>query len=154
GSGLHTFYPALQRYQTAGVRFAWPAAHNEYLQLLCELGAIGFVVPAVLMLTVFRSAAAAALRHTSTEGRLLALACVGSLTAMLIHSAADFNLQVPVNAMALCWISGLAVALYRSREAQVAPPTKFVRAVVLLFGCVAVLAASGSVMFNRWFRNE
>jgi hypothetical protein len=45
------------------------------------------------------------------NSRCVALACVGSLVAILIHSLVDFNLYTPANAMALAWISGIVTGL-------------------------------------------
>jgi hypothetical protein len=153
GSGLHTFYPALQRYQTAGVTFAWPAAHNDYLQLLCELGIIGFVIPAALLLIVLRCTAVAA-NGSLTDARAVAVACLASLTAMLIHSLADFNLQVPANAMVFAWICGLGVGLYHNHQSKAKARTSFLRRSVLALGCIALLYSGASIAFNRYFRES
>ena len=86
GCGLGNFFPGLMRYQTYGLNLAWTAAHNDYVQLLSELGLIGFLIPAVLMGGVFARAARTALSGATREGRCFGLACVGALTAILIHS--------------------------------------------------------------------
>src|SRR5207248_1613684 len=98
---------------TSGLQFAWGNAHNDYLELLAELGAIGFLIPAALMTLVFFRAARAAVAGPGKETRLLGSACAGGIAAALIHSLTDFNLYVPAHAMALAWISGLAVGLPR-----------------------------------------
>jgi O-antigen ligase len=93
-------------------------AHNDYLQFFAELGAAGFVIGLVLLGSIARRAA----RTTDdTSGiRWVGLACLGSLTAIAVHSAMDFNLYVPANAAILAWICGLATGLtppaYSSRE--------------------------------------
>ena len=53
---------------------------------------------------VMRTAAEA----ESSQARYVALACCGSLTAILLHSLVDFNLYVPANAMVVAWVLGLA----------------------------------------------
>jgi hypothetical protein len=40
----------------------------------------------------------------------VALGCLGSLTAILLHSAVDFSLHIPVNALIAAWVAGLATA--------------------------------------------
>jgi len=51
-----------------------------------------------------------ALRRTNVDnpGRYLAIACVGSLSAILLHSLVDFNLYIPANGMLAVWIGALA----------------------------------------------
>jgi hypothetical protein len=51
-----------------------------------------------------------ALFHKERRGWELAIGLAGALTALLIHSGADFNLYIPANAMTLAWICGLAVS--------------------------------------------
>jgi len=60
---------------------------------------------------------AAHLRQSSD--RVLAAGSAGALAAILLHSLADFNLQIPANAMIFSWIAGSALALiHRSRESN------------------------------------
>src|SRR5262249_21004641 len=44
GTGLGTFSLAYPVYKSYGIIQNWPQAHNEYLQVLAESGAIGFVL--------------------------------------------------------------------------------------------------------------
>ena len=111
GSGLGTFYPAFSRYQTYGVSLAWLSSHSDYLDFASELGASGFLILAVFVCAALVCAAKAAVSGRTGKVRLLGLACVGGLAAMLIHGLADFNMHVPVNAMLFAWIAGIAVAL-------------------------------------------
>jgi O-antigen ligase/cytochrome c-type biogenesis protein CcmH/NrfG len=114
GIGAGNFFPALLRYQTSALDVAWTNAHNDYLQWLTELGLVGWALGAVLVCTVFGRAVRAAVSSPITETRLLALACTGSLTAMLIHSIGDFNTYVLSNAIVLSWVSGVAAAVASS----------------------------------------
>ena len=43
--------------------------------------------------------------------RVVALGCVGSIVAILLHSFADFNLYIPANALFFSVILGLGIAL-------------------------------------------
>ncbi|MEX2301488.1 MAG: O-antigen ligase family protein [Bryobacterales bacterium] len=40
----------------------------------------------------------------------LALACAGSMTAILAHSLVDFNLRIPANGMVFFWVLGICAA--------------------------------------------
>ena len=48
-----------------------------------------------------------AVKSADSEVRYFAVACAGALTAILLHSLADFNLYIPANAMLLAWIAGM-----------------------------------------------
>ena len=104
-------------YQSAFYKFkrSWPHVtddfvHNDYLQLLAELGPFGLLGGLWLVGGILG-------RVIAPRGKLpdqslpVALACVGSLVAMGIHSVADFNLYIPANSMQFAWILGIASAL-------------------------------------------
>jgi O-antigen ligase len=85
-------------------------AHNDYLQYLIELGALGsLLVVAAGACIVFRAGRSA--MRTDGDQRALAAACCGCFTAVLLHSAVDFSLQIPANGLLLAWVAGLACAL-------------------------------------------
>jgi len=90
------------------LQFTQDYAHNDYLQFLAELGAVGFAIAAALLLLVLILSIRASFRHPKPAGQWIGLACTGALTAILIHSIADFNLYVPANATVLAWICGVA----------------------------------------------
>lgn len=158
GSGLGTYFPALLRYQTAALTAAWPQAHNDYLQLLSELGAIGFLIPAILLALVFANAVRAACSGGTSQLRLLGLACSGGMAAILIHSLADFNLYVPANALVFAWIAGLSAALpigASPEKPHLPPPGKLsFRALALIGGSLLALYAGGWMLFLHRFHYD
>ena len=111
GVGFGAFFPAFLRYQVAGLGFAWTHTHNDYLQLLSELGIVGFVAPALLLVWLFGRAIDAASDETATEARFLGVACAGGMLAILIHSLTDFNTYVTANGLVFAWIAGVAATL-------------------------------------------
>lgn len=94
GCGLGGYETAFLRHKTVAPLNTVDYAHNDYLQGLAELGLIGFGVWAMAAVWVMRRA-----------WRWPAVA--GALTAIALHSLVDFNLYIPVNAMAVAWVAGL-----------------------------------------------
>ena len=111
GCGLGAYVSAFLKYKVSHPLLTADYAHSDYLQLLAELGMIGFSIAAALVLTVLAKAVRAASRHSEPNSRFLALACAGAMVAILIHSLVDFNLYIPANALLLAWISGISAGL-------------------------------------------
>ncbi len=117
GCGLGAYESAMLPYNRSHPLARTDYAHNDYLQLLAELGAVGFLIAAALAAAVLSSALRAASAAAEDDGRYLGLACVGAIAAMLVHSSVDFNLYIPANALVLAWISGISAGLASSARA-------------------------------------
>jgi O-antigen ligase len=117
GCGLGGYETAFLRFKVSCPLVTDDFAHNDYLQLLAELGLVGFVIGAALAFSVVGMAVRTAVGSTDHEERYFAAACAGSLAAILLHSLVDFNLYIPANAMLLAWIAGMTVGIrsYASR---------------------------------------
>jgi len=109
GCGLGAYESAFYRFKTVAPLSTVDFAHNDYLQILAEFGIVGFLILGALLVRILIRV----FRATLGDGpqRYLAIACGGSLTAILLHSFVDFNLYIPANAMVLAWIAGIAEAL-------------------------------------------
>lgn len=108
GSGFGTFAVVYPSVQTAFLNHLVDYAHCDYLQVAAELGVPGAILVFgaifwILGLTVW---------HCSRAGReddkAIALACLGSITAISLHSLADFNLYIPANALVFAVVLALA----------------------------------------------
>lgn len=89
GSGLGTFasvYQVFENLDAVGPAYA-NHAHNEYLQILLEAGALGLL----LLLLGFAAAIWLAIQ---VRGRPLAMASSLSILAIFIHSAVDYPLRM------------------------------------------------------------
>ena len=106
GCGLGGYETAFLKFKTFDPLIRDDFAHNDYLQLLAELGLAGFVILAAAACSVVRSTIRKAVESQDPEGHYFALACAGALAAILLHSLADFNLYIPANAMLLAWVAG------------------------------------------------
>ncbi len=106
GCGLGAYESCFLPYKAVAPNYIADRAHNDYIQLMAELGLPGFVCILALAVLAWWTAVREGASHSS--GRYLAIACAGSLTAILLHSLADFNLYVPANGMLAAWVAGLA----------------------------------------------
>jgi hypothetical protein len=112
GSGLSSFRYVFPMYRSFGGLTSYSWAHNDYLQLLLELGIPGLAILAWLI----AAAAVAAFRVRETlaaspPSRLLQGGfCAAAFTAGL-HSFTDFGLHMPANAALLSVIVGMAVGV-------------------------------------------
>ena len=104
GTGAGT-YPILQhKYKSPllGTTAMSKRAHNDYLELLANQGIIGFsllsIATVLLLLRLFRGLKN---NRRSKTGSLygLQVASFCSVIAILVHSLADFNFHLPVNAV-------------------------------------------------------
>ncbi len=124
GCGLGGYETAFSRFKVSGVLVTDDFAHNDYLQLLAELGVVGFAIGATLAFSVVRIALRHARKFADAEARYLAVASLGALVAIALHSLADFNLYIPANAMLLAWIAGMTMSL-GVREISGSMPERF-----------------------------
>jgi O-antigen ligase len=112
GVGPGNYGLTYEDYRTrfAGVRIETVHAHNEYLELLAEHGAVG----GVLALWVLISVSAQMIRFIRTSPRpyhvLPAVALLGALAGTAVHGFFDFELHIFPNAMMLALLAGCAAA--------------------------------------------
>lgn len=81
-------------------------AHNDYLELLSEVGIAGFIPWLSFLLLFLALSTRAWTICPSSSARLLAGGCLCGTVAILVHSLADFNLHIPGNATLLFVIMG------------------------------------------------
>lgn len=100
GSGAGT-YPVLQQKFKApelGDTAMSKRAHNDYLELLSNQGFIGGILLGTAISILF-SKILLSLKRNNSSLYGIQIACFCSLTAILLHSVAEFNFQLPVNAV-------------------------------------------------------
>jgi tetratricopeptide (TPR) repeat protein len=102
--------------------------HNDYLQLLAEYGILGTVVVGVFLLAHGINGWRATGRLSERMKRAdtpfddslaLTFGALASVSAYLVHSAVDFNLHIPANALTMAFVFGI---LTRGRSSK-APVT-------------------------------
>ncbi len=98
GWGLGVFpyvYPPFRSFHT---NFFINQAHNDYLQLLVEMGGLGFAIMLWFLGALFRHAWRKLQHWSDDPNGTVGLAALLGVTGILVHSLVDFNLQVPANA--------------------------------------------------------
>jgi len=117
GSGLGSFYAVFPQYRGADIPVYHLQTHNDYLQFATETGVIGLILLGLITVSSLFAALLAQYRRRDPLMRGMSFASIMGITAILIHSSVDFNLQIPANAatfmilLALAWIS-----LYLGRQ--------------------------------------
>jgi O-antigen ligase len=103
GSGFNAFGTALLSRQTV-LKGEWiGTTHNDYLQILADLGVVGAILAAVLLGQLVRGGVRAA-RHGALHAGLF-----GGLIAVLAHNLVDCNWQLPANAVTFVAVAALVM---------------------------------------------
>ena len=110
GWGLRSFPVVYPQFRSFYTTFFVNEAHNDYLQLLVEMGLLGFGVMVWFLIVVFRRALSKIKNWASDVSGAVTLACILGCTGILIHSTVDFNLQIPANAALFYVICSIAAA--------------------------------------------
>jgi O-antigen ligase len=110
GWGLGTFPVVYPQFRSFYTNFFVNEAHDDYLQLLVEMGVLGFGVMLWYVFVAYRTAFKKIKNWTSDISGAVALACTLGFTGILVHSAVDFNLQIPANAALFYVFCTLAAA--------------------------------------------
>ena len=111
GCGLGTYRSAFVAYRVSSPMFQIPHAHNDFLQYLAELGALGFALGLVPIVILWARLMRRYQLDRNPDSRYLALGCLVSMHSLALHSLVDFNLYIPANALAFAWVLGVAAAL-------------------------------------------
>jgi O-antigen ligase len=124
GWGLGTFPTVYPQFRTFYTNFFVNEAHNDYLQLLAEMGLLGFATMLWFVVIVYRKALPKLGNWTSDVNGATALVCTLAFTGILVHSFFDFNLQIPANAALFFVASTIAAApalIQKSRKRKPTP---------------------------------
>jgi O-antigen ligase len=107
GTGLGTFVVAFRRYQSTSVDFLVDHAHNDYVEVTSDTGILGAALLFIPIMGLLLKMILAYAEARSAYRRSVLLACMGGTAALLIHSATDFNLQIPANALLFAVVLGI-----------------------------------------------
>jgi hypothetical protein len=128
-------------------------AHSMYLQVLGELGVVGFLVVLAFVLTVLLTGAVVSLRAAPWRRPALAAALAGSI-AFFVQASVDWVWQIPVLPVAMLLLAGTLVASdFRDYDEtpegaplRVLPRIAVVVAALALMAVIAIPLASTSLV--------
>jgi O-antigen ligase len=122
GWGLGTFPDVYPEFRSFHTNFFINEAHNDYLQLLVEMGGLGFATMLWFLWGVYRNGIKKLKNWPEDLNGAVALAALLGVTGILVHSLVDFNLQIPANAAlfyVLCVVAAMESRFGKSRRKQV-----------------------------------
>jgi len=110
GWGLDTFPVTYPQYRSFSTDLFVNEAHNDYLQVLVETGAVGFLVALWFTYLLFKTSLPHRRAWTHDLKSAVRVAALVGCTGILIHSFFDFNLHIPANAALFFVCAALATS--------------------------------------------
>jgi hypothetical protein len=111
GAGGGSFHVVYSRYRGDEVSSYYDHAHEDYLEIMADVGGVGLALLGLVVLLSLWAAMRALFQRRDRLLRGMAFSSIMGIVALLIHSTVDFNLQIPANAatfmliLALGWIA-------------------------------------------------
>lgn len=114
GTGLGTFIYYFPRYRPVGFNLFANYAHNDYLQVMSEMGMFALLCMIYILFLIVKKGFNTYLISQSNFKRCISIGAAIGVLSIAIHSLGDFNLRIPANAILLTVLSGIIFNL-RSR---------------------------------------
>ncbi|HTV55052.1 MAG TPA: O-antigen ligase family protein [Terriglobia bacterium] len=118
GMGLGTYTSAVRHYQTYLVNYTVTHAHGDFLELTAGTGLVGAALLFVPIFVLLGMMVHSFLTDPRRFRPAVTLGCIGGTLALLIHSVADFNLQIPANALVFAVVLGIGYKTCIERRAD------------------------------------
>jgi O-antigen ligase len=119
GWGLGSFPDVYPRFCSFYATLPVDRAHNDYLQLLAEMGIAGFAITMYSLFIALRGALRKIQQDPLGTNGLIGLSVLLGISGILVHSLLDFNLEIPANAAifyALCTVAAMERRFGRHRH--------------------------------------
>ena len=110
GWGLGTFTTVYPQFRSFYTTVFVNAAHNDYIQALAETGIVGFAAILWFLVVIYREGLRNLASWHRSWSRTLGLASLIGCTGILVHSAVDFNLQIPANACVFYFLAAVTTS--------------------------------------------
>ena len=127
GAGFGNFKYVYPRYRDrgewalSGLNTRVEQAHSEYLQILSEVGIIGFLAFVWILVAVGRMSWFIFQQSDSRRHLFINSALMMGIVATLVQSAFDFNLQNPASGVTFWMVIGFLEVIYRSVKGRQSP---------------------------------
>ncbi len=108
GTGAGTYSVTFPAYRSDDVNAFYDHAHNDYIEFASTLGLIGLVPLGTLVGFSLFASVTSLYRRQRRYARGAAFASTMAIVSLGIHSATDFNLQIPANALLMVVMLAIA----------------------------------------------
>jgi O-antigen ligase len=109
GTGPGTFAFAYTEFQPPGLSKHYTMAHNDYLHFVSEVGLPLIAIIIWMVIALYRKGFKK-LKNPSRLVRGITLGAMSGITAILVHSAGDFNFHIPANAILFTIFAAIVVS--------------------------------------------
>jgi O-antigen ligase len=99
GCGLGSLVAVYPRFETFYDGLVVDHVHNDYMELLAEMGLLGALCGAVFLWILFRDAKKCFAAEQGHFSRAIHAAAITAICGLLLHSLVDFNLHIPSNTL-------------------------------------------------------
>ena len=118
GVGAGNYFNAFPAYKPPQLHSYWNHAHNDYLEIMTELGLIGLsLLAGVVLYSLFIAVQTLRKRNNSFVLGMSFSSLMGTI-AILIHSSVDFNLQIIANSSMFMLLLAIPLICSRLRNSQ------------------------------------
>jgi O-antigen ligase/tetratricopeptide (TPR) repeat protein len=115
GTGLGSYIRIYPKYRTVSAEGIVDHAHNDYLELFSEGGAVAVLLFGWFVATAIHKAYNRFRGRRDRYSVYLFMGAVSGIVSMLIHSLTDFNLHIGANGLYFFFLIGLAVSAANTR---------------------------------------
>ena len=99
GCGLGSLVAVYPRFETFYDGLVVDHVHNDYMELLAEMGLLGALCGAAFLWILFRDAKKCFAAEQGHFSRAIHAAAITAVCGLLLHSLVDFNLHIPSNTL-------------------------------------------------------
>jgi len=110
GTGFGSYITIYPQYRTISAPGIVDHAHNDYIELLADGGIIAVILAVWFLSSIAYRSAVLFLKQREPFARYLFIGSLTGIVSILVHSMADFNLQIGANGLYLFLLSGLLVS--------------------------------------------
>jgi O-antigen ligase/tetratricopeptide (TPR) repeat protein len=115
GTGFGSFINIYPKYRTISGDGIADHAHNDYIELFSDGGAIAFLISVCFLLTLLYKSYRAFLKRHEIYSIYLFIGSIAGMLSILIHSITDFNLHIGSNGLYFFFLLGLIVSAANTR---------------------------------------